>query len=689
MARYLIGGTKLNRIDLYLNRSNGVAYQNSEKEDTLLEKFTTLYEHAKAARDNNERCSPKNLDIWRRAYEGILNALRQDGTESNRKSRQLRKLAYEIIESKIDNSIPAPKIQPRYRTDLPLVNSTENYLKFEMERTLTKYLNDRSERSTYVDGTGWYKIWWDSLENTHERSGNVKIDFCTVDQIVPQPGIRDYRQLEYIFEIQSVSTSRIFDVYNRLITSYDTTNMVEIVNCYYLNDKRIVGLFSWCPMTGQVVCNEESWQIRKLRKCKTCGEINPTATECSYCGSTKFKFEVAEKEILNEDLKMFFNPYLAHETEDSQQNKFEERVFLTKGTEIPFYQIRQLPFIPRPAVSSMDSIYGISEVKVVLEMQDGVNKVLTKAIEKTLKSGTVVTKPEKMKINDSDDTFKIFGVRSAEEATMVQSKQILADTGQDLTMAAVLYDNAKSSSGVTDSFQGKSDSTATSGKAKQFAAVQSAGRIQSLREIKAATFGAIYELMFKFLLAFSDESRKFVRILPNGTEVEDIWSKYIFLDKDDNGQIYYRDDFHFTCDSASTLSQNRVQMWQETQDKFINGAFGAPNDPRTLKLFWNTMDSLQYPLAKIALAGIKENEHHLPPELEQLIMSNPQVLNAVIQLLQQSEGGPEQRGGARPNSGPQGNGATHATNVERTNERNRAANRDTQAFTPQQSGGIQ
>jgi hypothetical protein len=157
----------------------------------------------------------------------------------------------------------------------------------------------------------------------------------------------------------------------------------------------------------------------------------------------------------------------------------------------------------------------------------------------------------------------------------------------------------------------------------------------------------------------------------------------MFLDKDKNGEIFYRDDFHFDSDPASTLSQNRVQMWQETQDKFVQGGFGNPQDPRVLKLFWNTLDSFQYPLAKVVLAGIAESEKHLPYEMEQMLMQNPQVLQLVMQLLQ---GGQEGRGGARPNSGPAGNGATHAANVERTNERNRASNRDVSATSAQQGG---
>lgn len=675
--------TKISRIDLYLQQSVGETYKNTDEENKLVNKFSTLYSLAKSARDNNEDCNPKNVERWRKAYYGTLNALKEDGTESNRKSRQLRKMIYELVESKIDNSIPMPKMKPRYKTDIPLVSTTENYLKFEVDRILTKYNNDKSERSTYVDGTSWYKVSWDSLANDYDSSGNVQIDVCTVDQVIPQPGIINYKQLEYIFEIKNLSVTRIYDLYNRLVEG-DANGMVEVVSCYYLNENRIVGLFMWCPTNNIVICNEKDWQIRKLRNCTRCGTTNPIGTICRQCGNTHFKYENATEEILTEDLIEIYNPYEVGETDDEKlKDKFESRLFLSAGTTIPFYRVNQLPFVPRPAVSSMNSIYGISEARILLEAQDAANKVLTKAFNKTMKSCAVITKPEKAKINTNDDEMKIIGLKSNEEGQMIQAKQIMADTSQDLIMASLLYESGRSTSGVTESFQGKTDNNAVSGKAKQFAAAQSAGRIESLRVMKAAAFSGLYELIFKYLLAFSDEKRKYVRTLPDGKEQEECWNKYMFLDKDKYGNIYYRDDFHFDSDPASTLSQNRAQMWQETMDKFAMGAFGNPQDPRVLKTFWNVMDSLQYPLAKVILASIKEGEKHLPPEVEQAIMQNPQLMQIVAQTLKE---GTEQRGGARPNSGPVGNGATHAANVERTNERNRAQNR--QVATSAQQGGV-
>lgn len=675
---------KLTRVDMYLQRNIADQYVNTEEENELVDKFAELYSLALSAQQNTEEANPKNLAKWRKAYYGTLNALTKDGEESTRKGRSLRKMVYELIESKIDNSIPMPKIRPRYKTDLPLVSVTENYLKFEVDGIFTKYLNDRSERSTYVDGTSWYKVWWDSLDNTHERSGNVKIDLCRVDQIVPQPGVSDYRQLEYIFERKEISLTRIWDLYHRrIIPTEANTNVIEVISCYYLNKDRVVGLFMYAPHSRQVICNEEDWQIRKLRTCTVCGTVNPTGDTCRNCGSKTFKYENATEEILENDLEEIYNPYDVGETDDeSEKEHYKSRVFLTAGTKIPFYKITQLPFIPRPAISSLDNIYGTSEVKVTLESQDAINKLLTKALEKTMKSGTILTKPEKLKIGDSDDTIKVLSVRTTEEAAMVQSRPVVADTSQDLVMAATLYESGKASSGVTESFQGAKDSSATSGKAKQYAAVMTAGRIESLRVMKSAAFAGLYELVLKYLLAFSDEPRKFVRVLPNGSQKEEVWNKYMFLDKDKYGNIYYRDDLRFDSDPASTLSQNRAQMWQETQDKFVQGAFGNPADPRVLELFWNIMDSLQYPLAKVVLAGIKENSQHLPPEVEQMIMTNPELQTLIAQTLQSSG---EQRGGARPNSGPVGNGATHASNVERTNERNRSLNREV-ISSPQSQG---
>lgn len=659
----------MDRIDLYLQWNIDHRYQNTPKEQAMVEKVAALYAIASSYQEGIPYVSPENLRKWRKAYLGTLNALDRDtGKESKRKSISLRKMIYELIESTVDNSIPMPRLSPRRKEDLPLVDVTENYLKFEIDRMLTEQENDRSERATYIDGTSWYKICWDSLDNTYERSGDLRVECLLADQFIPEPGCTDYRIMNYGFERSEMSLSRIYDLYHRLIIPINTgNNTTEVISYYYRNENGVIGRFMYASQSRQVIAWDDDWQIRKLRKCTACGTVNPIGDVCRNCGNTHFHYENATTEILEEDLQLLRNPYAEGETDDPTNNA-EVVTFLEAGTEVPFYQIRQLPFVPRPAVSSLETIYGISEVGILLEMQDSVNKILTKVEDKILKSGTVVTKPQKMKMNSEDETFKIMGVRTTEEAQMVQSKQVLADVSQDIAAAQLFYESARASSGVTQAYQGQTDSTATSGKAKEISALQSAGRLESLRVMKSAAFAGVYELMFKYLLAFSDETRRFVKVLPNGQKEEMLWNKYMFLRKDKWGNLYYADDFAFSTDPAATLSNNRVQMWQEALQQFTMGTFGNPQDPRVLELYWNIMDEMQYPLSKIALAGIQEASAHIPADLEQALLQNPQILQQAAALTQQSSG----QGGARPNSGPEGNGQTHAANVDKTNQKNSA-----------------
>lgn len=124
----------MNRLDLYLQWGvDTPAYVNTKTEQELVTKFEALFCMAQAAQNRNVLANPENIAKWRKAYYGTLNALKADGTESERRARQVRKMVYEFVESKVDNSIPQPKMMPRYKTDLPLVEVTEDFLKYNTD----------------------------------------------------------------------------------------------------------------------------------------------------------------------------------------------------------------------------------------------------------------------------------------------------------------------------------------------------------------------------------------------------------------------------------------------------------------------------------------------------------------------------------------------------------------------------
>ena len=695
-------GIKDSRVLAYLNMMKAKPYENTEEENVLLQLWKLKYEIAKAAFEKS-RVNSAKLKIWRNAYEGDFYKLDDEGKQTSEKMKAIRKLAYELVEGEVNSSIPAPKMSPRYHADLTPVNATEDLLKYEMDKMLSEQVNDESEHGVLIDGTSWFKVSWNPFDNTHLRSGNPVVKYCPVDTVIPQPGITNYKELEYAFELTKMTVSKIYDMYGRYIQSPGEDDIVPLINCYFLNEDRLVGKFTWCDETGQVVCNDLEWGIRKKRVCAKCEKDVNIENECPVCGSKKFKYISVRKEKLENPLTFVKNPYRSGDSPNPEDDKNVEdpAESLPAETEIPHYLIRQLPFVPYRRISAPNSLYGISQVELVLEDQDSMNKFLNKAERKSAKSRTFVTKLKDTNIEDKDDELSYIEVESPQEGQSIQVKQAQSDINGEMAHAQILYEIAKSTVGTTDTDQGKNDPSARSGKAKQLQMQASAQRRVAGSTLRNAAFAGVYELIFKNLLAYCDEERSYVSLLPDGSKMEEVWSKYMFLAKDDDGELYYRDDFAWSVDTATEITQDRASMWQLITNDFVNGTLGTNIDPnRAMLMYWQMMEQNNYPLAKYALAFMKQMEKKLPSNVEKALVENPEAVQIALSYLQDRQaamglggnGGNNnsgQWGGKRENSGREGNGATHAANVEKTNNKDRAEkgqSTNTQSVT---GGGMQ
>ena len=188
-----------------------------------------------------------------------------------------------------------------------------------------------------------------------------------------------------------------------------------------------------------------------------------------------------------------------------------------------------------------------------------------------------------------------------------------------------VYEEARQVIGITDSFQGRKDSTATSGTAKEFSAAQAAGRLESKRVMKNAAYAALFEAMFKFKLAYADEPRPVVSHDIEGRAEYRQFNRYDFLEQDETGEWRWIDDFLFSCDTSAPLANNREAMWQETRMNLQTGAFGDPSSTETLILFWSKMEELHYP-------GAGETKKYLEKRLQQEQQRAAQAQQMQIQL---------------------------------------------------------
>lgn len=679
MDEKIHSGVKDSRVLTYLNLRNKTPYVNTEEENCLLGLWEAKYNVAKAEYQKS-RCNSDKVKVWRDAYEGKFYILDDEGKPTQVLIKPIRKMAYELVSGKINSKIPAPKMSPRHHADIYPVNTTESLLRHENDKMLSEKINNKSEHNVCIDGTSWFKVEWNPLDNTHERSGNPVVKVCPVDTVFPQPGVEDYRYMEYIFEEDNITVAQCLDLYNREITPKDNTDLIPVVTVYYLNEDRYLGKFMWAPDSGQVICNDVEWGIRKRRECKKCGAVQNIQNVCEVCGSKHFHYVPVKEEILQEALVALTNPYRTGTSPDEKDDKtvINEKDTIPAGTVIPHYLIRQIPFIPYTRIMAPNSIYGISEVELILENQDLTNKFLLKAEKKSASSKTYVTKLKQTNITTDNDEISYIEVESPQEGQAIQVKQAMSDISQEVAQAQIMYDIAKSTVGITDTDQGKNDPSARSGKAKQLQMAASAQRAMSPDTLRNLAFSGVYELLFKFLLAFSDEERTFVTLLPDGTQKEETWSKYMFLSKDKYGNFYYRDDFAWSVDDATEITQDRASMWQLIDNDYINGVMGNAIDPnRALKMYWQMKQQYGYPTAKYALEFLKAAEKHLPSQVEKTLVENPEAVQLALSFIAENQkmaglvAGGQGQGGARPGAGREGNGATHAANVEKTNNKNR------------------
>jgi hypothetical protein len=557
-------------------------------------------------------------------YKGIAQPIDpKTGMVSKKKADCKRNMCFELIETQINNAIPQPKVTPRDPANVDLALDLEGYLQMEMDRLCSEEMNDNAERGVLKQGTGFYLVGWDETKSTPTTSGELFVKYYPLDKVYPQPGITDIHDAEYIFVKDLVSVKKIKDVYNvEVPEGPEFKGMNTMITAYYYNKNGYVSRFAWIENTEIVVLDEEDFELRKIKVCKECGEPLHSKHKCELCGSEKHEYVSLESETLTEDV-----------VRGDPAVPGSEEILAKQGTSIQYYKIKELPFVLRKNISDDTSLYGISDIDLLEGNQISMNKILTKMEENVMKAGSFVTKPKGVNIPNSDETLKIVTVADPNQMKSFSVQTVQANMQQDNILQESFYQMGRDSLGITDSYQGKRDTTAESGKAKQVSAAQAAGRMESKRRMKDAAYADLYKLMFKFLLAYCDEARIYARMKPNGEYVKGRFSRYNYLDGEP-GKAYYNDRFLFSVDDASTLSTNRTAMWQETTNNFASGTFGNPADPQTLMLYWNMMKGLNYPLAKHALASLAERAEQLPYELQQAIMQNPEILKAVQTLVQ-------------------------------------------------------
>lgn len=589
---------------------------------------------------------------------GELDPLTEYREHQSGQAYHVRNIVAENVESIIDSTIPQPKVTPRRKADEWRAEIIENMIRNELDRLPMEELNDLMERIVPIQGGGIYHVQWDSRAGVHGAEGEVVIDVVHPKQIVPQDGVYTaIEDMDYVIVKLPQTKAYIHDRYGVDIDDEGESepdlrglaeeqsqadDMVTQYIAYYRGRDGHIGLYSW---VNQVELEDlEDYQARRVRRCKHCGALMPlrmhieaaeeddpgrqamleTQMElgaqlgkyadgipverpedakkepdergpvCPYCGGRAFAEEAMEFEEIYESITTAHGNVIPGAAAYSVTQTGDAAL---KPTRIPVYRPNVYPLVLQKSVSVYGQLLGDSDVDKIAGQQNSINWLQKKIDARLWQAGTIMTLPPESRVT-IDPNDKYVRLTDISDLSYIHTFEFTGNLEYYFAQMSQDYESARQVLGITDSFQGRQDTTATSGKAKEFAAAQSAGRLESRRRMKDAAWARLFELIFKSRLAWTSEPRGVVSTDTDGSLAYDSFDRYDFLERDEQtGQWYWIDDFLFSVDSSAPLASNREALWQETRMNFTSGAYGDPGQMETLLLFWTEMERLHYPLA--------------------------------------------------------------------------------------------
>ena len=402
-----------------------------------------------------------------------------------------------------------------------------------------------------------------------------------------------------------------------------------VVVCYYKDEKDRICQYIWSGDTQ--LQDIEDYYSRKKYVCKNCGKRKELCT----CDNPDYEMLDDEYEVLDHDVRLTDGSFIYASSEvmkdgqvvmetQRQQAMTEDGsvamdeingVMLPIGvdvqvpkmeqTKLPYFTPTKFPIVIRKNTSQEDSLFGQSDCEFIRPQQQAINKLESRILDKLMRAGVFPTAPEDY-AGQFDNTLYENVIKVGQNNYKLFNRiDLQVSVQQDMEQAERIYQHAKRILGITDSYQGQADNTATSGKAKQIQVNQAAGRLDSKRRMKNAAYAEIDEIIFQYFLAYADEPRTVSYIDAQGRLQNATFNRYDFIERDENGEYYYNAQYLFGTDSTGDVEQSRETIWQENRLNFQNGCYGNPQDLETLLIFWQQMEKHHYPDARDMVERIR------------------------------------------------------------------------------------
>lgn len=605
--------------------------ETKQNESDLLRQYQDEFYHAQTLYTSTDTFDDREmLYLGTHGVDADVNA---DRSKANGRSKanNVVNVIYELIESQIDTQIPQPSVKSKWPGKEYLEKMIEDSIKNDFLESDIYRINDENERITPVQGFSILTVDWNPDIDRHLYRGEIQLDNRHPKTLIPEPGCYRIQDMAYFFLLFSVPASYVkrrygidvemqgeeFPQYSTIDGESDNNsngNNVTIITRWGKDEDGIISKYSWVGDTKLEY--HEDYFARKVTRCSYCYSVMKTEEQqegeepCPVCleyGREEYKRieSTEDKEVLEEDFIK------------------KDGTVIPAGTEIEYFKPTRYPVIIRKNVPIPFNFGGQSDIDIIRDQADAIKKVVSTMEEKILRGGVIIKADSGHKFSLKNDLYQVVKGNVA-ELNSLQTMDIQGNIAQEFEFFQQQYKGAKDTLGITDSFQGKPDSTAQSGKAKMVQVAQSSGRMMSKQFNKKTSFKELFEIMFEFKLSFYDEIRPYLQLDVSGQPVHGEFDKYEFLEQDASGEWFYNTDFLFSAEAGDGIPKDKMWLMAQTLTYTQAGLMDKVQ-------FWTAMEKFGYPGATDYKGKAIEEQ--------QMMMQQQQMMAEQQQMMQQQQMG--------------------------------------------------
>ncbi len=282
---------------------------------------------------------------------------------------------YIHVETQINPNIPDFEFNPRDKTDAEKAKQRQKIVKYVSDNNDMEFKNGRNERRLNIEGSAVWKVCWDSAASYGEGGGDIVIDTPLCGEIYPDPTSCDVDGCEYIGYVYRMHRQKAARVFSKDFEN-DGSDISDYLETGSFFDS-LSRLNSDAYDTDDDTVTVTEWWFRQPEG----GKMQITRGKGNEARSINYEWNAGDIA-----LSVFIN---------GKEVRYIPRYWRKTG-------FNSFPFVIYSRIPSEKSIWGKSELEMIIPLIDAKDRELTFAQLNSAYSSNDIILAEENALCDSE-----------------------------------------------------------------------------------------------------------------------------------------------------------------------------------------------------------------------------------------------------------------------------------------------